>query len=129
MRGEPIRVGRLIAQSIKRMVITPEVYVGHPFIITHLCETLGVPTRSNDDIRRPVEPIGKRFFAKVQRAADIAYAAQAAPPAAAPHLPPPHQQQHQVPPHIPQHHQYTDFEMGMAVSQYNMAWRMDTELP
>ncbi|MCI94829.1 hypothetical protein A2U01_0116127, partial [Trifolium medium] len=43
--------------------------------------------------------------------------------------PPPHQQQHQVPPHIPQHHQHTDFKMGMVVHQYNMAWRMDVELP
>ncbi|MCI72991.1 hypothetical protein A2U01_0094255, partial [Trifolium medium] len=67
-----------------------------PFIITHLCERLGVPTRSKDDIRRPVEPIGKRFFGKAQTAANIAYAAQAAPPP-----PPLHQQQHQVPPHIP----------------------------
>ncbi|MCI66615.1 hypothetical protein A2U01_0087873, partial [Trifolium medium] len=41
MGGEPIRVGHLIGQSIKRMVTTPEVYIGHPFIITHLCERLG----------------------------------------------------------------------------------------
>ncbi|MCI44934.1 hypothetical protein A2U01_0066173, partial [Trifolium medium] len=41
--------------------------------------------------------------------------------------PPDHQQHHQDPPHIPQHHQYSDYEMGMVVHQYNTSWRMDLD--
>ncbi|MCH98665.1 hypothetical protein A2U01_0019671 [Trifolium medium] len=103
MKGEPISVGGLISRSIKAMVTAAIVYVGHPFIISFLCERLGVPTRSRDEIRGPIEPIGKKFFWKAHKVADLAYAkhtaAEAA--AAAPPPPPPHQQQHHVPPHIP----------------------------
>ncbi|MCI37415.1 hypothetical protein A2U01_0058639 [Trifolium medium] len=82
-----------------------------------------VPTRDKDDIRGPVDPLGRKFFMKAQR--DL-QAAQAAVHAAAAPPPPPQdlQQQHQAPPHFPQHHQYLDYEMGMVVHQYNMAWRM-----
>ncbi|MCI19682.1 hypothetical protein A2U01_0040842, partial [Trifolium medium] len=82
-RIEGISVGRLIARSIKSMVTASEVYIGHPFVITFLCERLGVPTRSRDEILRPMDPIGRRFFQVAQKAADIAYgeaAAAAAPP-------------------------------------------------
>ncbi|MCH96080.1 hypothetical protein A2U01_0017063 [Trifolium medium] len=51
MRGEPIRVRDLIARSIKRMITAADVYIGHPFVITTLCERLQVPTRDNDDIK------------------------------------------------------------------------------
>ncbi|MCH84699.1 hypothetical protein A2U01_0005534 [Trifolium medium] len=120
MKGEPISVGGLIARSIKAMVTAPVVYFGHPFVITFLCERLGFPTRSRDDIKGRLEPIGRKFFRKAHKAADIAYAEHAAAQAAAaPPPPPPHQ--HQFPPHIPHHHQYTNFEMRMDVSQYNMA--------
>ncbi|MCI74940.1 hypothetical protein A2U01_0096206, partial [Trifolium medium] len=44
------------------MVTTAEVYIGHPYIITHLCERLGVPARGRDETRRPVDPIGRNFF-------------------------------------------------------------------
>ncbi|MCI22956.1 hypothetical protein A2U01_0044134, partial [Trifolium medium] len=96
----PIQVGRLIARSIKRMVTAFEVYIGHPFVITFLCQRLGVPTRGQDDVRRPMDSIGRNFFQKAQRDANMAYAEQAA-AAEAPSLHPPPQQQHQVPPHIP----------------------------
>ncbi|MCI63287.1 hypothetical protein A2U01_0084544, partial [Trifolium medium] len=65
--------------------------VGHPFVITTLCERLQVPTRDTDDIKGLVDPLGRKFFLKAQR--DL----QAATP---PH-PQDHQQQHQVPPHFP----------------------------
>ncbi|MCI86259.1 hypothetical protein A2U01_0107539, partial [Trifolium medium] len=63
---------------------------------------LQVPTRSRDEIRGPIEPIGKKFFQRAQTVAELAYAARvaaqaAAEVAAAPPPPPPphHQQQHQ----------------------------------
>ncbi|MCI37211.1 hypothetical protein A2U01_0058435, partial [Trifolium medium] len=104
-------------------ITAADVYIGHPYVITRLCERLQVPTRGRDEIRGPVEPLGRKFFMKAQR--DLQTATQVA---AAALSPPPkhHQQQHQVPPHFPQHHQYSDYEMGMVVQQYNMAWRMDT---
>ncbi|MCI31607.1 hypothetical protein A2U01_0052819, partial [Trifolium medium] len=37
MRGEPIRVGEMIARSIKRMITAAYAYIGHPFVITTLC--------------------------------------------------------------------------------------------
>ncbi|MCI55838.1 hypothetical protein A2U01_0077089, partial [Trifolium medium] len=67
MRGEPIRVGDLIARSIKRMITAADVYVGHPFVITTLCKRLQVPTMDRDDIRGPVDPLGRKFFMKAQR--------------------------------------------------------------
>ncbi|MCI64825.1 hypothetical protein A2U01_0086083, partial [Trifolium medium] len=42
MRGELTRVGDLIARSIKRMIMAADVYIGHPFVITTLCERLQV---------------------------------------------------------------------------------------
>ncbi|MCI71011.1 hypothetical protein A2U01_0092274, partial [Trifolium medium] len=55
MRGEAISVGGLIARSIKAMVTAQVVYIGHPFVISFLCERLGVLTRARDDIRVPIE--------------------------------------------------------------------------
>ncbi|MCI47985.1 hypothetical protein A2U01_0069228 [Trifolium medium] len=78
LRGEPIRVGSLIANSIKRMITATDVYVGHLYVITHLCERLQVPTRGKDDIRGPVDPLGRKFFNKEQR--DLQAAAPPPPP-------------------------------------------------
>ncbi|MCI18603.1 hypothetical protein A2U01_0039758 [Trifolium medium] len=75
LRGEDISVGRLIARSIKATVTVQIVYIGHPFVIRLLCERLGVPTRHRDDIRGPVEPIGRKFFRQAQTAANAAHAA------------------------------------------------------
>ncbi|MCI20114.1 hypothetical protein A2U01_0041275, partial [Trifolium medium] len=101
LRGGPIREGEMIARSIKRMVTGPNSYIGHPFVITTLCDRLQVPVDDNDTIVRPPEPLGRRFFRMAQRDLQVAEAA-----AAAPQPPPPAQQQelHQVPPHIPQQH-------------------------
>ncbi|MCI71873.1 hypothetical protein A2U01_0093136, partial [Trifolium medium] len=55
-------------------------------------------------------------------------AAQAEAAAAPP--PPPQQQQHYpVHPNMPQQQQYSDYELGMTAYQYNLAYRMDVELP
>ncbi|MCI96366.1 hypothetical protein A2U01_0117666, partial [Trifolium medium] len=40
VRGYPIRVGEMIARSIKRMITTADSYIGHPFVITTLCDRL-----------------------------------------------------------------------------------------
>ncbi|PNY03033.1 hypothetical protein L195_g007984 [Trifolium pratense] len=37
MTLKPIRVGELIARSIKRMIDGPYLVIGHPFVITTLC--------------------------------------------------------------------------------------------
>ncbi|MCI82442.1 hypothetical protein A2U01_0103716, partial [Trifolium medium] len=74
------------------------------------CEKLQVPTRGRDEIKNPVETLGRTFFIRAQRDLEAAVrAVQAA--ATQPPPPPPHQQQHQVPPHIPQQHQYSDYEL------------------
>ncbi|MCI49684.1 hypothetical protein A2U01_0070928, partial [Trifolium medium] len=62
LRGRPIRVGEMIARSIKRMVTGPDSYIGHPFVITTLCSRLQVPVDDNDTVVRPPEPLGRRFF-------------------------------------------------------------------
>ncbi|MCI95643.1 hypothetical protein A2U01_0116941, partial [Trifolium medium] len=49
------------------MITAAYVYIGHPFVITTLCERLQVPTRDSDDIRGPVDPLGRRFFLEAQR--------------------------------------------------------------
>ncbi|MCI04404.1 hypothetical protein A2U01_0025451, partial [Trifolium medium] len=117
-------IAKAWANCIKRMITVADVYIGHPFVITTQCERLQVPTRDIDDIRSSMDPLRRKFFMKAQRDLQATQAAAAAPPS-----PPQDHQQHQVPPHFPQHHQYSDCEMGMAVHQYNMAWRMDVELP
>ncbi|MCI55828.1 hypothetical protein A2U01_0077079, partial [Trifolium medium] len=66
-RGELIRVGDLISRSIKRMITVADVYVGHPFVITTLCERLQVSTRDSDNIKDPVDPLGRKFFMKAHR--------------------------------------------------------------
>jgi hypothetical protein len=35
LMGEPIRVGSMIAHSIKRMITSSDTYIGHPFVISH----------------------------------------------------------------------------------------------
>ncbi|MCI64807.1 hypothetical protein A2U01_0086065, partial [Trifolium medium] len=84
-------------------------YIGHPFVITTLCDRLPVPTEDDDDIASLVEPLGRIFFQRAQRDLQAAHAIVEAAAAAAPPPSPPHQQQHQVPPHIPQQHQYSDY--------------------
>ncbi|MCI54532.1 hypothetical protein A2U01_0075782, partial [Trifolium medium] len=79
------------------MITAADVYISHPYVITHLCERLQVPTRDRNDIRSPVDPLGRKIFMKAQRDLVAAQAAAAAPPP-----PQHHQQQHQVPPHFPQ---------------------------
>ncbi|MCI45089.1 hypothetical protein A2U01_0066328, partial [Trifolium medium] len=65
--GGPIRVGEIIARSIKCMVTGPDSYIGHPFVITTLCGRLQVPVDDNYTIVRPPEPLGRRFFRMAQR--------------------------------------------------------------
>ncbi|MCI15497.1 hypothetical protein A2U01_0036635, partial [Trifolium medium] len=59
MREEPIRVGEMIVRSIKRMITAAESYIGHPFVITTLCDKLQVPTEDDDEIAVPVDPLGR----------------------------------------------------------------------
>ncbi|PNX79705.1 hypothetical protein L195_g035692 [Trifolium pratense] len=115
MRGEPIRVGELIARSIKRMIASRDTVIGHPFVITTLCQARGVPLYEDINmITGPERPLGRTYFQKAVRDLE---AAQAAAPAPAPAPGPQHQEQHQPPPHIPQH-QFTDYELGMAATTY-----------
>ncbi|MCH95823.1 hypothetical protein A2U01_0016805 [Trifolium medium] len=92
MKEEPISVGGLIARSIKTMC--KEMRLRHPWTL-----------------------FGRKFFLIAQKAIDKAYEAYVA--AAPPPPPPPLDYQHQFPPHIPKHQHYSDFELGMAVTQYN----------
>ncbi|MCI11512.1 hypothetical protein A2U01_0032613 [Trifolium medium] len=80
----------MIAQSIKRMVTGPDSYIGHPFVITTLCDKLQVPVDDNDTIMRPPEPLGRRFFRMAHRDLQVAETA-----AATPQPPHPTQQQEQ----------------------------------
>ncbi|MCI37790.1 hypothetical protein A2U01_0059016 [Trifolium medium] len=74
----------MIAWSIKSMITAAESYIGHPFVITTLCDRLQVPTEDDDQITVPMDPIGRVFFRIAQRDLEAAQAA-----AAAPHPPPP----------------------------------------
>jgi hypothetical protein len=67
MMGEPIQVGGVIAQSIKRMVTSSEATIGHPFVISHLCAQAGVPEEVDDDIIGAEIPLGARFLSRAQR--------------------------------------------------------------
>ncbi|MCI60413.1 hypothetical protein A2U01_0081669, partial [Trifolium medium] len=40
MRGEPIQIGEMITRSIKHMITGSDSYIGHPFVITTLCQRL-----------------------------------------------------------------------------------------
>ncbi|MCH82331.1 hypothetical protein A2U01_0003134 [Trifolium medium] len=96
MRGEPIRVGELIARSIKRMITSREAVIGHPFAITTLCRARGVPLYEDTDmITWPERPLDRIYFQRTVRDLEAA--------AATPAPGPQHQEQHQPPPHMPQH--------------------------
>ncbi|KAK2361800.1 hypothetical protein QL285_086916 [Trifolium repens] len=125
LMGEPIQVGRMIAQSIKRMITSSDTFIGHPFVISHLCSVAGVPDEDDDHVIGPQEPLGARYLARAQRDLERAVAArqgQQQPPQ------PPHQQ-HQVHQPPPQQHQFTYFELGMAATQYDQHVLMDWGLP
>jgi hypothetical protein len=67
MREEPIQVGELIVHSIKRMVSSAEVYIGHAFFITTLCSKLEVPVGEGDDISPQDDPLSMTFMRRVER--------------------------------------------------------------
>ncbi|KAK2354701.1 hypothetical protein QL285_092186 [Trifolium repens] len=91
--GEPIQVGSVIAQSIKRMITSSDATIGHPFVISHLCSLAGVPEEDDDEIIGSEIPLGARFLSRAQRDLDRVLAAQQ------PQQPPQQQQQvHQPPP-------------------------------
>ncbi|KAK2389528.1 hypothetical protein QL285_063113 [Trifolium repens] len=118
LMGEPIQVGRVIAQSIRRMITSSEATIGHPFVISHLCSLAGVPEEDDDDIIGPEIPLGARFLSRAQRDLERAQQGQQQPP---------QQQQVHQPPH--QHHQFSEYELGMAATQYDMHVLMDWGLP
>ncbi|MCI24493.1 hypothetical protein A2U01_0045677, partial [Trifolium medium] len=75
MRGEPIIVGEMIARSIKRMITGLDSYIGHPFVITTLCQRLHVPIEDDtDEISIPVDPLGRVFFRRAVRDLEAAQA-------------------------------------------------------
>jgi hypothetical protein len=55
--GEPIQVGSVIVQSIKRMGTSSDATIGHPFVISHLCSLAGVPEEDDDEIIGPDIPL------------------------------------------------------------------------
>ncbi|KAK2368824.1 hypothetical protein QL285_081991 [Trifolium repens] len=116
---EPIQVGQVIAQSIKRMITSSDATIGHPFVISHLCTLAGVPEEDDDEIIGPAIPLGARFLSRAQRDLERALAQQ-------PQQPPQQQQVHQPP---PQQHQFSNYELGMAATQYDIHVRMDWGLP
>ncbi|MCI38967.1 hypothetical protein A2U01_0060196, partial [Trifolium medium] len=68
MRGEPIQVGEMIACSIKRMITGSDAYIGHPFIITTLCQQREVPAEEDtDEIYSPERPLGRTYFQRALR--------------------------------------------------------------
>jgi hypothetical protein len=80
LMGEPIQVGRVIAQSIRRMITSSEATIGDPFVISHLCSLAGVPEEDNDDIIGPEIPLGARFLSRAQRDFERAQQGQQQPP-------------------------------------------------
>jgi hypothetical protein len=93
VREEPIQVGELIARSIKRMISSAEVYIGHPFVITTLYSRLGVPVDEGDEISPPEDTLGLTFMRRAGRdLLRVQAALQHGPPLA------PQYQQHQPPP-------------------------------
>jgi hypothetical protein len=94
------------------MITSSDTSIGHPFVISHLCSVAGVPEEDDDHIIGPQEPLGARFLTRAQRDLDRVVAAQQG------HQQPPQQQQ-QVPQPPPQQHQYSDYELGMAATQYD----------
>jgi hypothetical protein len=84
-------------------------------VISHLYSLAGVPEEDDDHIIGPQVPLGERFLSRAQR--DLARAVAAQQGHQQPHQPP--QQQQQVPQPPPQQHQYSDYELGMAATQYD----------
>jgi hypothetical protein len=78
LMGEPIQAGRMIAQSIKRMITSTNSSTGHPFVFSHLCDLAGVPEEDDDHIIGPLESLGSRFLTRAQLDLDRAVAATAA---------------------------------------------------
>ncbi|KAK2376059.1 hypothetical protein QL285_076896 [Trifolium repens] len=118
LMGEPIQVGSVIAQSIKRMITSSDATIGHPFVISHLCSLVGVPEDEDDDIIGPEIPLGARFLSRAQRDSERSQQGQQPPQQL--------QQVHQPP---PQQHQFSEYELGMAATQYDMHVLMDWGLP
>ncbi|MCI47715.1 hypothetical protein A2U01_0068957, partial [Trifolium medium] len=79
MKGEPIQIGEMLARSIKRMITGPDSYIGHPFVITTLCQRLHVPTEDNE-IVIPVDPLGRVFFRRALRDLEAATTSPQPPP-------------------------------------------------
>ncbi|CAJ2668164.1 unnamed protein product [Trifolium pratense] len=95
MRGEPIRVGEMIARSIKRMISGQDTNISHPFVITTLCRLLRVPAYKGSDVLAYLErAIGETYFKRDVREWERAVAAAAGPQSA-------QHQQHQPSPYIP----------------------------
>ncbi|KAK2450078.1 hypothetical protein QL285_009217 [Trifolium repens] len=111
MMGEPIQVGGVIARSIKRMVTSSEATIGHPFVISHLYGQAGVPKEDDDDIIGPEIPLEPRFLSRAQQDFERAQQGQ---------QPQPPQQQQQVHQPPAQQHQFSEFELGMEATQYDM---------
>ncbi|MCI28774.1 hypothetical protein A2U01_0049976 [Trifolium medium] len=84
MRGEPIRVGEMIARSIKRMITSADSYIGHPFVITTLFQRLHAPTE-DDEIAIPLNPLGRVFFRRALRDLEAATTSPQPPPLAPHH--------------------------------------------
>ncbi|MCI82492.1 hypothetical protein A2U01_0103766, partial [Trifolium medium] len=49
----------MIARSIKRMITGPDMYIGHPSVITTLCRLEHVPTWDEDEIAPAERPLGR----------------------------------------------------------------------
>jgi hypothetical protein len=62
LMGEPIQVGSVIAQSIKRMITSTDAYIGHPFVISHLYSLAGVPEEDDDNIIGRQVLLGERLL-------------------------------------------------------------------
>ncbi|KAK2409070.1 hypothetical protein QL285_044526 [Trifolium repens] len=102
------------------MVTSSDATIGHPFVISHLCALAGVPEEDDDEIIGPEIPLGARFLSQAQRDLNRVLAAQ---------QPQPPQQQQQVHQPPPQQHQFSEYELGMAATQYDIHVRMDWWLP
>ncbi|MCI80928.1 hypothetical protein A2U01_0102200, partial [Trifolium medium] len=50
LRRWDIRLSDLVASSIEGFITAPVAILGHPFLITRLCELAGVPHYDGDDI-------------------------------------------------------------------------------
>ncbi|KAK2452136.1 hypothetical protein QL285_011129 [Trifolium repens] len=96
------------------MVTSSDATIGHPFVNTHLCSLAGVLEKDDDNIIGLEIPLGARFLSRAQRDLNRALPAQQ------------QQQVHQPP---PQQHQFIDFQLGIAATQYDKHVLMDWGLP